>query len=131
MTFYNIIIVLILGVFGGILNGLTGLSGIGIILMGLTLTNIINDYKTTIGTVLYILMFPTTVFGVMEYHKNYKIHFVIGNLLVIGMLLGTSIGAKLSMLFKYSLSDKTIKYISAFIWLFTGSYFLISAYNMK
>ena len=131
MTFYNIIIVIILGLFGGILNGVTGLSGIGIILMVLSFTNIINDYKTTIGTVLYILMFPTSIFGVIEYSKNYKIDFGIGNILIITLLIGAYIGAKLSILYKYNLPDKTVKYISAFIALFTGFYFLISAYHTK
>jgi uncharacterized membrane protein YfcA len=131
ITIFGVIFVIILGLLGGTINGLTGLSGIGLILMGLSVGHIINDYRTTIGTVLYLLMFPTTLFGAIEYNRNHKIDFFVGNLLLISMIIGTFIGVKLSLLSKYKLTEKTIKYITAIIGIFIGFYFLIVAYNMK
>ena len=131
MSFINIITVILLGLIGGITNGFTGLSGMGIILAALSLLHIIDDYKTAVGTIVYVLMFPTTLSGAYEYYKQGKINFTIGNILLVCLLIGTYLGSKLSLSSKYKLSEKTIKYTSAFIGLTLAFYFFISAYTIK
>jgi len=129
ISLYNIIFTILLGLITGLFTGFTGLSAMGIVLMALAVTRIIEDYKTIIGTVLYILMFPTTVAGVWEYYKKGKINFVIGNLLLVTLLIGSYIGAKITLTEKFKISEKTIKYTTSFIALSMGIYFFISAYN--
>ena len=131
ISFLSIIFTIGLGLIAGLLTGFTGLSAMGLVLMALTVSHIIEDYKTIIGTVLYVLMFPTTIAGVWEYYKKDKINFLVGNLLLISLLLGSYIGAKITLSSKYKISEKTIKYTTSFIGLSMGSYFFINAYNME
>lgn len=120
-----------MGVGSGLLTGLTGLSGMGLILMFISLFHIIADYKTIVGTMVYVLTFPTTITAVYVYYKQNKINFLVGNILIITSLIGAYIGSNLAVSSKYNLSDKTIKYITGVFALVVGFYFLISAYFMK
>jgi uncharacterized membrane protein YfcA len=131
ISFFSIIFTILIGLITGLFTGFTGLSAMGIVLMALTSSHIIDDYKTIIGTVLYVLMFPTTIAAVLEYHKQDKINFLVGNLLLISLLVGSYIGAKITLSSKYKISEKTIKYTTSFIALSMGTYFFITAYNMK
>ena len=123
--------VITMGVGSGLLTGLTGLSGMGLILMFISLFHIIADYKTIVGTMVYVLTFPTTITAVYVYYKQNKINFLVGNILIITSLIGAYIGSNLAVSSKYNLSDKTIKYITGVFALVVGFYFLISAYFMK
>ena len=131
MPFFNIIFIILLGLITGVFTGFTGLSSMGLILMSLSVSHIIEDYISIIGTVLYVLMFPTTIAGVWEYYKQKKINFLVANLLLISLLVGSYIGAKITLSSKYKISEKSIKYTTSFIALSMGSYFFITAYNME
>jgi hypothetical protein len=126
-----IIVPIFLGLISGFFTGFTGLSAIGIILGGLSMSNIITDYKTIVGTVLYLLMFPFTIASVWEYYKAGKINFLIGNTLLISVLVGSYLGTKIALNANLKISNKTVKYISAFVSFFVGTYFLSSAYYTK
>jgi uncharacterized membrane protein YfcA len=80
---------------------------------------------------LYILLFPVTLFAVIDYYNNKKINFLAGNLIVIGVLVGSFIGSKIALNQHFEMSEKTKKYLTAFIMFTLGSFFLHSAYNLK
>lgn len=126
----NIITAIALGLTGGVLTGFTGISNVGLVLAGLSITNIITDYKVIMGTVLYILMFPYTSGSVWHFYKNGKINFFIGNIIIVSMFLGSMIGTKLVLRSDLKISEKTIKYTTSVIAFTLSMYFFYSAYML-
>lgn len=124
---FEIIVSVILGLVGGFLSGFTGMSSVGIILAGLSLTKIIKDYKTIVGTVLYIIVFPISIASVWEFYKTKKINYFIGNILLVSFLLGSYLGSKTILNSDLKISEKNIKYITSAIAFTIGSYFFYSA----
>jgi len=127
----NIIILICLGSICGFFTGFTGISTTGLILAGLSLFNVISDYQTIMGTVLYILIFPVTIISAWQFYINKKINFFVGNILLVSMLVGLYFGSYLVLNSKFKINDKLIKYTTSFIALSMGIYFFISAYYSK
>ena len=127
MNIQQIIIAGSLGLFGGIFTGLTGLTILGPILIGLITANI-TDYKTLIGTLLYVNIFPITLGSFWEFYNRKKINFLLGNILFISIFIGSIIGAKINLSSKLKISNKTIKYITGIISILVGIYFLFAGY---
>lgn len=90
----------------------------------------VGDYKTILGTVLYVLLFPLTFGSIMEFYKAKKINFFVGNILLITMIIGSYIGSKLVLDDHFKISEKTIKYISAIITFIASMLFFIHAYQL-
>lgn len=126
----DILITLALGFTSGFFTGITGIGSAGIILAGLSLTKVIKDYKTIMGTILYILMFPVTLGSVWEFYKVEKINFLIGNVLLISSIAGTFLGSRIALNDDLKMSEKTIKYITSAVALSMGSYFFYSASSL-
>ena len=124
---FEIVVPIILGLVAGFLSGFTGISSTGIILAGLSLTKIIKDYKTLIGTILYLSLFPITVGSVWEFYKTKKINYFIGNILLVSFFLGSYLGSKTILNSDLKISEKTIKYITSVIAFTLGTYFFYSA----
>jgi uncharacterized membrane protein YfcA len=127
----NIIITSLLGLFGGFLSGFTGLATTGIILVGLSISHVITDYKTLLGTLLYVIAFPLSIGSLWEFYKQKKINFLLGNIIVVTMIIGSFMGTKVILSKNYNISTKFIKYLSGIISVIIGIYFLIDAYNLK
>ena len=124
---FEIIVSIILGLFSGFLSGFTGISSAGIILAGLSLTKVIKYYKTLIGTMLYVVVFPITAGSVWQFYKTKKINYFIGNILLVSFLLGSYLGTKTILNADLKISEKTIKYITSVIAFTLGTYFFYSA----
>lgn len=123
----DILITIALGVTSGIFTGFTGIGSTGIILAGLSLTKVIKDYKTIMGTMLYILMFPVTLGSTWEFYKVNKINFLIGNVLLVSSVIGTFLGSRIALNEDLKISEKTIKYVTSAVAFSIGSYFFYSA----
>ena len=121
----KIIVLVIIGALSGIINGLTGLGHAGAILFGLSVTNVITDYNTIIGTTLYTQLLPVVIFGVLEYYRRDQIDFYAGNILLLSLLFSVFIGASLKPCF----SVKYTKIVTAFLLLATSVKFFYDAYN--
>jgi uncharacterized membrane protein YfcA len=126
---FNLILICLLGIIIGIISGLTGILFTGVAVVLLKFLDI-GDYKTILGTILYVTLFPITIGAVIEFYKAKKINFVAGNLLLITIIIGSYIGSKLVLNDTYSLSEKKIKYISGILTFFSSSLFFYSAYNL-
>lgn len=120
----NTIIFIIIGILSGIINGLTGLGHAGAILIGLTLSGVINSYDTMVGTALYSQLFPVVAFGVWEFYKRKQIDYYAGNVILACLLFSVFIGAWL----KQYISSKYTKIITALLLLLTAFKFLQEAY---
>jgi uncharacterized membrane protein YfcA len=120
----NTIIFIIIGILSGIINGLTGLGHAGAILIGLTLSGVVNSYDTIVGTALYSQLFPVVAFGVWEFYKRKKIDYYAGNVILVCLLFSVFIGAWL----KQYVSSRYTKIITALLLLLTAFKFLQEAY---
>jgi len=120
----NTIIFIIIGILSGIINGLTGLGHAGAILIGLTLSGVINSYDTMVGTALYSQLFPVVAFGVWEFYKRKQIDYYAGNVILVCLLFSVFIGAWL----KQYVSSRYTKIITALLLLLTAFKFLQEAY---
>jgi uncharacterized membrane protein YfcA len=124
------IIELFFGLISGVFLGLTGIPGMGLTLLGLDYFKV-NDYKSILGSILFVNLFPISVGSVWEFYKAGKIDFTLGWILLISIILGSYMGSLYVVKGKNQLSNSTIKYLTAYFSFFTGILFLISAYYEK
>jgi uncharacterized membrane protein YfcA len=120
----------IIGLACGLFLGITGIAPTGIILIILDLLKI-GDYKTNLGTILFLNLFPITVGSVYEFYKSKQINFSLGIILLLSIIIGSFIGSKFVVGEKSIFTKKIIKYITAYLSLFIGLIFLFSAYYEK
>ena len=116
----------IFGLIGGIFLGMTSIPATGLTALALDYFKV-SDYKSIIGAILFVNLFPISAGSVWEFYKSKKIDFTMGWILLISIMAGSYFGSKIVVGYKVKMSDKTIKYISAFVSLITAILFYISA----
>ena len=121
------IIEAILGLISGVFLGITGILPVGLIVIILDYLNI-GDYRSNLGAILFINLFPYTIGSVYEFYKTKNINYKLGLILLFSIIIGSYIGSKSVVGAGFKLSIKQIKYISAFIGLTMFFLFFTSAY---
>ena len=116
----------IFGLIAGIFLGITSIPATGLTALALDYFKV-SDYKSIIGAVLFVNLFPISAGSVWEFYKSKHIDFSMGWILLISIIIGSYFGSKIVVGYKVKMSDKTIKYISAFVSLITAILFYISA----
>ena len=116
----------IFGLIAGIFLGMTSIPATGLTALALDYFKV-SDYKSIIGAVLFVNLFPISAGSVWEFYKSKHIDFSMGWILLISIMAGSYFGSKIVVGYKVKMSDKTIKYISAFVSLITAILFYISA----
>ena len=124
------IIELFLGLFCGIFLGITGIAPTGLVLILLEYFKI-GEYKTNLGAILLLNMFPLTIGSIYEFYKSKSINFELGFILLFSVILGSYLGSKFVVGNGYELSIKQIKYITSCLGFVIFILFLISAYYEK
>ena len=117
----------IVGVVSGILGGAFGLGGSFIMLPGVILLNIVPDYNTAVGTILFSLLPPVSLLAVIEYAKRKEIDYIVGTILFVSYFLAAYFGAYVNKLY----DEKTLEYGCAFTFLLITIYFFYRAFNQK
>jgi len=120
----------ILGLLCGLFLGVTGIPPTGLILLALDALKI-GDYKSNLGTIIFLNLFPITIGSTYEFYKSKQINFSLGFILLLTIILGSFIGSKFVVGEKAIFSTKDVKYITAYLALFVGVSFLYSAYYEK
>jgi uncharacterized membrane protein YfcA len=120
----------ILGLLCGLFLGVTGIAPTGVILIALDFLKI-GDYKSNLGAIIFLNLFPITIGSVYEFYKSKQINFSLSSILLLTIICGSFIGSKLVVGEKARLSTKAVKYITAYLSLVVGIIFLISAYYEK
>jgi uncharacterized membrane protein YfcA len=123
----NIIYSILIGTLSGILGGAFGLGGSFIMLPGLILLNVTKDFNTAVGTILFSLLPPVSLFAVIEYYKRGQVDMKIGTILFITYFLAVYVGAKINKMY----DQKTLEYACASVFLLITIYFYYHAYNLK
>lgn len=126
---FNTILICLVGIIIGIITGVTSNLFSGFILLALKYLDV-GDYKTILGTMLYVFLFPLSIGSTLEFYKAKKINFFVGNLLLITFIIGGYLGSKLVLNDSYNLTEKKIKYLTAILSLFTSGLFFVEAYNL-
>ena len=109
--------------------GLTGNLFMGFVIVLFKYLNV-GDYKTIIGTTLYVMVFPLTFGSVKEFYEEKKINFFVGNILLITLIIGSYFGSKLVLDERFKFTEKKIKYITAILLFFSSILFFIEAYKI-
>jgi uncharacterized membrane protein YfcA len=120
----------ILGLLCGLFLGVTGIFPTGLILLVLDALKI-GDYKSNLGTILLLNLFPISIGSTYEFYKSKQINFSLGFILLLTLMLGSFIGSKFVAGEKALITTKIIKYITAYLSLFIGVAFLYSAHYEK
>jgi len=121
------IIEAVLGLISGVFLGITGILPVGLIVIILDYLNI-GDYRSNLGAILFINLFPYTIGSVYEFYKTKNINYKLGLILIFSIIIGSYIGSKYVVGSGLKLSIKQIKYISAIIGLTMFFLFFTSAY---
>ena len=123
----NIIYSILIGTLSGILGGAFGLGGSFIMLPGLILLNVVKDFNTAVGTILFSLLPPVSLLAVIEYYKRDQVDMKIGTILCITYFITAYFGSKINAMF----SQKTLGYACASVFLMITIFFYYHAYHLK
>jgi uncharacterized membrane protein YfcA len=121
------IIEAVLGLISGFILGVTGILPVGVILILLDYLNI-GDYRSNLGALIFLNLFPYTFASVYEFYKTKNINFKLGWILLFSIIVGSYIGSKAVIGSGFKFSIKQIKYISSVVTLTMCILFYISAY---
>ena len=127
---YQFVIKTVLGLISGLFLGITGILPIGLLLIALDILKI-GDYKSNLGAILFLNLFPITIGSIFDFYKANQINFSLGVILLASITFGSFIGSKYVVGEKNVFSVRDIKYITAYLSIFVGIVFLISAYYEK
>ena len=119
-----------LGLIYGLFLGTTGIAPTSLVLLLLDLCKF-GDYKSNLGAILFINLFPLSTGSFYEFYKVKQVDFSLAYILLITAIIGSFMGSKLVAGEKALITTKVIKYITAYLSLFIGVAFLYSAYYEK
>jgi uncharacterized membrane protein YfcA len=109
---------------------MTGILPVGLLLIIFDFFKI-GDYKSNLGAIALINLFPISIGSFWEFFKVDKINYSMGLILLASIVTGGYFGTKIVVNEKYNLSKKTIKYITSGLGFTIWILFLISAYYEK
>lgn len=123
----QLLIELAIGLLAGLFLGVTGIAPIGLILIALEFFKI-GDYKSNLGSVLFLNLFPISIGSVYQFYKEKKINFSLGIILTMSIMIGSFISSKIFLDKEKNISPKMLKYITSALGFSLGFIYFISAY---
>ena len=124
------IIEFIFGLIAGGFLGVTGIAPYGLLLVIFEYLKI-GNYMSTLGTLIFLNLFPISIGSFYEFWKAKQINFKMGIILLISTILGSTITTKFVLKKANPLSKKTLKYITALLGFLIFIVFTSAAYNEK
>jgi hypothetical protein len=119
------VLTVILGLIAGVLGGALGQSGAEVMLPGLLILGIVNDFKTAAGTVLLTILPPLSLLAILEYYKRGQLNVKVALILMISYFFAAYIGAYITK----DVSDSSLEYIASFYFFIIGIFFLWNSYT--
>ena len=120
------IIEMLLGLTAGALSGATGILPVGILLIIFEYLGI-GNYKSNLGAIALLNLFPISIGSFWNYYKTNNINFSMGFTLLLSIIIGGYFGSILVVDKRYELSKKQINYLSSLLGFVMGVSFLIVA----
>jgi uncharacterized membrane protein YfcA len=121
------IVELFLGLITGAFLGITGIAPTGLVLLLLEYFKI-GEYKSNLGAILLLNLFPLTIGSIYEFYKSNSINYELGIILLFSVIIGSYFGSKIVVGSGFKLSIKQIKYITSCLGFLIFILFLNSAY---
>ena len=115
MTVQVVLMLVLIGLFAGILSGLIGVGG-GIIVVPALVYFLGFSQHEAQGTSLGLLLLPVGILAVMNYYNKGFIDFKVVGIMCLAFVIGGFFGSKLSL----SLSQEMVKKIFAIILFYTA-----------
>jgi uncharacterized membrane protein YfcA len=115
MTVQIVLMLVLIGLFAGILSGLIGVGG-GIIVVPALVYFLGFSQHEAQGTSLGLLLLPVGILAVMNYYNKGFIDFKVVGIMCLAFVIGGFLGSKLSL----SLSQEMVKKIFAIVLFYTA-----------
>jgi len=96
MSFGTLIILILIGLFGGIMSGFIGVGG-GVIIVPALIYVIGFPQHMAQGTSLFLMLPPIGILAFMNYYKAGQVNLVYGVVIAVAFILGGYFGSKLSL----------------------------------
>jgi uncharacterized membrane protein YfcA len=128
LTFIQYIYATIIGILSGTIGGSIGTSGSNVIIPGLLISGITNDYKVAAGTTLLTILPPLSIGAVYTYYKAGDLQVDTAVVLMITYAIAATIAALYVV--KY-VSNKTLILSYAIYLLCISIYFFYKYFNYK
>jgi len=117
----------LVGLIGGVIGVMFGMSGAFIIIPLLLLFNICSNQLTAQGTVLCMLLPPISIFAAITYYKNKHVDMPIAIIMSLAYIIGTFFGSHIAVNF----SERKARMNFSVLLLFLAIYIFYSALKSK
>ena len=121
------IIEFLLGLLSGGFLGITGFAPLGLLIIVFDYLGI-GDYKTNLGSILFLNLFPISIGSVYQFYKEKKINFSLGFVLTASVMIGSYISSTIFLDKEKNISPKVLKYITSALGFSIGIIYFTSAY---
>jgi uncharacterized membrane protein YfcA len=98
MSYYELFILLAIGLLAGFLSGLIGIGG-GLVIIPVLVYFFSMSQKTAQGTTLFMFLLPIGILGVYNYHKAGHVDFKTAAIMAVTFLVGSYFGSKMAISF--------------------------------
>jgi uncharacterized membrane protein YfcA len=126
----ELLIQTILGGLTGLFFGMTGILPLGLLLVIFEFLKV-GDYISNLGAMVLLYLLPISIGSFWNFFKADKINYQMGVILGLSIIIGSHFGSTIILSEEKKISRKTIKYMTAYLGLFSGVLFLYSAYYEK
>ena len=117
----------LIGLIGGIIGSMFGISGAFIIIPLLMLFGVCSSQLSAQGTTLCMLLPPISIFAAYTYYKNKNIDFKLSFVLIIFYIIGTVLGTK----FVFKLNERILRINFSILLFGLAFYVLYDAMKLK
>lgn len=124
MSTTTIIILVLIGLFAGMLSGFVGIGGGVVIVPALVFFLGISQHQAQ-GTSLFVLAMPVVILALMNYAKSNNVNWTYGAVIAATFVVGGYFGSKLSL----KLSPGLVKFVFGLIMAYVSVRLVVSGYN--
>jgi len=124
MTIQTIVILVLIGLFAGILSGFVGVGGGIIIVPALVFFLGLTQHQAQ-GTSLFVLSMPVVIFAVINYWKTDNVNWKFGLIVASTFVVGAYFGSKLSL----KLSPGMVKFVFGILLAYVSIRLIMSGYS--
>ena len=124
MSTTTIFILVLIGLFAGILSGFVGVGGGVLIVPALVFFLGLSQHEAQ-GTSLFVLAMPVVILAVLNYAKSNNVNWTYGAVIATTFVIGGYFGSKLSL----KLSPGLVKFVFGLIMAYVSIRLVISGFN--
>lgn len=124
MTLQTILILILIGLFAGMMSGFVGIGG-GVVMVPALVYIMGLDQHTAQGTSLILMLPPIGILAVMNYYKTDNVNIPYGIIIAIAFVIGGYYGSKIAL----KLSPAKVKLIFGVLMLYVAAKMIYSGFK--